>query len=305
MSAPLVSIICLCHNQSPWVQEALEAAWTQAYPSLELVVVDDASTDTSVLEIKKWLKDRPGVKFIPLQENIGNCRAFNIGLSQAKGRFIIDLAADDVLLPERVAVGVQALQEAGPEWGVHFSDAWYIDAAGNFLKPHYKRNVKGELLQPVPQGWVYKEVLEQYFICTPSMLMRREVLEQLGGYDESLAYEDFDFWVRSAKQWKYCYTDKVLVNKRVVPHSWSARQYEATNAQLASTLSVCKKAQALNNSPEEDRALARRLRFELRQALRYRQAHIAAAFLALKKEVWPVRWEDALYAYLIKRKSRQ
>lgn len=303
--SPLVTIICLCHNHAPWVRESLDAAWQQAYPHIQLIVVDDASTDNSKQVIEQWLADKPQVQYLPFQENQGNCRAFNRAFALARGEYIIDLAADDVLLPERVAVGVEAMTLAGPEWGVHFSDAFYINEKGRLLKSHYKRDMEGRLLQEIPQGWVYSQVLERYFICTPSMMMRRHVLESLGGYDESLAYEDFDFWVRSARQWKYRYTDQVLVKKRILPRSWSARQYEIASAQLASTLKICYKAKALNQSPEEDKSLGRRLGYELRQAIRHRQWEVAAELLSLKKQVWPVRWEDHLYAFFIKKHHSQ
>lgn len=295
MQKTLVTVICLSHNHASYVQEALDSAWTQAYPHVELIVVDDASSDDSVRVIEEWLKDKSGVPFLKFDQNQGNCRAFNQALALAKGEYVIDLAADDVLLPERVSVGVQAMEEAGSVWGVHFSDAWYMDASGKLLKPHYKRNSRGELLRPVPQGWVYADVLKRYFICTPSMMMRRSVLDELGGYDENLAYEDFDFWVRSARYWKYLYTDQVLVKKRVLPHSWSARQYEESSRQLASTLAICYKAKALNKTREEDMALGKRLAYELRQAIKHKQWALGKQFLELKKQVWPIVWEDWLY----------
>ncbi|AHM59864.1 family 2 glycosyl transferase [Flammeovirgaceae bacterium 311] len=278
----------------------MDAAWQQAYPHLELIVVDDASSDGSQEVIREWLRDKPQVPFISLTENLGNCRAFNKGLALARGAYVIDLAADDVLLPQRVAVGVQDMEEAGEAWGVHFTDAWYMNADGSLLKPHYRRSVQGNLLQSVPQGWVYREVLERYFICTPTMMMRRSVLDALGGYDERLAYEDFDFWVRSARHWKYLYADQILVKKRVLPRSWSVRQYEAETLQLASTLAICHKAKSLNQTPEENRALGKRLSYEIRQAIRHRHRDIGTQMLALKREVWPVSWEDRLLAMMLK-----
>lgn len=300
---PLVTVVCLSHNHGSYVREALDSVWHQTYASLELIIVDDASVDDSVAQIKHWMQDKPPLVFLPLAQNEGNCRAFNRALALAKGEYIIDLAADDVLLPERVADGVKAMEKAGPDWGVHFSDACYIDARGGFLKNHYRRKANGELLRPVPQGWVYRELLERYFICTPSMMMRKSVLDALGGYDENLAYEDFDFWLRSSRHWKYCYTDRILVKKRVLPRSWSRRQYEAASQQLASTLMICHKAKALNQNQAEDRALGKRLAYELRQAIRNRQWEMAEEFLSLKKEVWPVLWEDWVYAlWLMSRK---
>lgn len=300
MNQPLVSVVCLCYNQASFVKEALESVWTQTYSAVELIVVDDGSTDGSAAVIRQLLSGRPEIQFLDIRENTGNCQAFNRALAISKGKYIIDLAADDVLLPERVAVGVKALEEAGETYGVHFTDALYINSQGRFLRQHYRRDKGGGLNEKVPQGWVYAELLQRYFICTPSMMMRRSVLEALGGYDESLAYEDFDFWVRSARDWQYCFTDQLLVKKRIVPHSWSARQYEIKSRQLETTLRVCRKAKQLNRSKTEDRALDRRLAYEIRQAIRYKQFDIAQEMLSLQKEVVFQKWLTLPYQLLIR-----
>lgn len=296
---PLVSIVCLCYNHALFVKEALESVWAQTYPAIELIVVDDGSTDGSAELIRQLLSDRPDVLFFDLKENRGNCRAFNQGLAVSSGKYIIDLAADDVLLPDRVAVGVQALEAAGESFGVHFTDALYINPEGRAIRQHYKRIKNGDLGEQVPQGWVYADLLRRYFVCTPSMMMRHCVFEALRGYDESLAYEDFDFWIRSARSWQYCFTDQVLVKKRIVPRSWSARQYELKSRQLETTLRVCQKAKQLNRSREEDKALDERLAYEIRQAIRYKQFDIAQEMLHLKKRIPSSRWINLPFQLLI------
>lgn len=294
-----MSVICLCHNQASYVKEAMESVWDQTYPAIELIVVDDGSSDGSAEKIRQLLLNKSEVQFLALPENVGNCKAFNLGLQKSKGKYIIDLAADDVLLPERVEEGVKALEAAGEDFAVHFSDALYINHQGRFIKQHYRHAKEGVLSEKVPQGWVYADILQRYFICTPTMMMRRSVLDALGGYDESLAYEDFDFWLRSAREWQYCFTDKVLVKKRVVPGSWSSRQYEKKSRQLESTLKVCRKAKELNRSKEEAGALAKRLDYEIRQAIRYKHFDIAREMLNLKKGVLQEPWKDIPYRFLV------
>lgn len=297
---PLVSIICLCYNQAPYVQEAMESAWKQTYPAIELIVVDDGSTDESATKIRQLLQHKPQVQFIALPKNIGNCRAFNLGLHKSKGKYIIDLAADDLLLPERVAEGVRALEAAEEGFAVHFTDALYITPQGKPIKQHFKHDKKGRLSEKVPQGWVYADILQGYFICTPTMMMRRSVLEALGGYDESLAYEDFDFWIRSAREWQYVFSDRVLVKKRVVPNSWSARQYDRESRQLESTLRVCSKAKELNRIAAEDKALASRLAYEIRQTLRTGNFDMGNKMLVLKKRAKSEFMKDSIYHFLLR-----
>lgn len=292
---PLVSIICLCYNQEKFVKEAIYSVLNQTYKQIELIVVDDASTDGSVNEILTVLKNYPEVQFIALKNNNGNCKAFNFALDKAKGEYIIDLAADDVLLPERVALGITAFQTHGPKYGVNFSDAAYIDADSKFIRYHYAREKNGSLKSKVPVEDVYKEVLSNYFICPPTFMAKKEVFDQLGGYDESLAYEDFDFFVRSSRKFKFCYTDKVLVQKRVLPASLSAKQYKPNSLQLLSTFHICEKAFILNKTKEEHLALKKRIRYELTQALISKNYPIAKKFLELYNQ-YP---EGKSYVFLL------
>jgi hypothetical protein len=114
---------------------------------------------------------------------------------------------------------------------------------------------------------VYPQLLARQFICSPTMLMRRVVLDELGGYDESLSYEDYDFWVRSGRNYRYHYLDEILTAKRQLPHSHTQSFYRLReNAHLQSTLRVCQKAQELNRTTAEDAALAVSVRYHLRLA---------------------------------------
>ena len=95
MERPLVTVICLCYNHVRFLERALDSVFSQSYPSIELIVVDDASADDSPVLIHRLLIDRPEVKFIALQKNVGNCKAFNMALANATGKYVVDLSADD------------------------------------------------------------------------------------------------------------------------------------------------------------------------------------------------------------------
>jgi glycosyltransferase involved in cell wall biosynthesis len=281
MNSPLVSIICLSYNHAHTIKETLESVFMQTYVPVELIVVDDHSEDQSREIIELLTRERPKIKKVFLNRNVGNCKAFNIGFGMSAGEFIIDLAADDVLMKDRVRTGVDCLTRSGKEYGVHFSDAEYIDVNSRHIRYHYKRDSRGRLLEMIPQGDIYHEVLSRYFICTPTMMMRRNVLEDLEGYDENLAYEDFDFWVRSSRKYKYCYSDQVLVKKRILGNSLSSRQYIKGSSLLASTYAVCLKAERLNKRAQDHRGLMKRAAFECRQALRSGNYKMALKFAAL------------------------
>lgn len=265
MNQPLVSVICLSYNHKNYIERAVKSVFNQTYGNIELILVDDASTDGSQ-EIVKDLGIKNNLRTLLLPENLGNCKAFNLGFSLSKGEFIIDLAADDILFPERIKVGVRMLEEKGTHFGVHFCDIELVDKKGNKLDTHFKRDASNQLIENVHAGDIYNLLLEKYHISTPTMMMRREVLEKLGGYDEDLSYEDFDFWVRSSRIYKYCFSDQVLLQKYILPNSHSSSQYQRKNQHCLSTAKVCEKALKLNKNQAENRALLKRINYELKWA---------------------------------------
>ncbi len=278
MSSPLVSVICLCHNQSEYVAEAIQSVWDQDYPNIELIVVDDGSNDSSVQKIEEKLQGT-STKFIPIEPNIGNCKAFNKGFHESSGSYIIDLAADDLLMPNRVSAGVRDLHETN--LGVNFCDVMLLDESGKKLGSHYDRDPGGKLKQHVPEGDVYLDLITTYFISPPSMMIRREVLEELNGYDESLAYEDFDFWIRSSRNWHYGFTDEILVEKRMLKDSHAVSQFKFRTKHQQTTLAVCKKIKELNQTSAEQKALRSRCWYEIRQCIRQGNLGLIPGFLKL------------------------
>ena len=289
---PLVSIIALSFNHARFLAAALDSVLAQTYPHWELIIVDDASTDDSAAVIRSWVAANPGraAHVLLLPVSAGPCAAFNQGWARSRGEFVIDLATDDLLLPPRLAEQVAAFAALPLTYGVVYTDAELIGEDGTVLRRHYQRDAANRPHPAAPSGDVFAHVLGHYFISTPTMMMRREVLSGLGGYDEALAYEDFDFWVRSARQWQYFFLDRVLTRKRLHSHSHSRRFYHPHDPQLASTIRVCQKARALCRTPAEWAGLRRRVRYELRQALRYRCWPEARALLRLWFGLPGVRW---------------
>ncbi|MBZ0245314.1 MAG: glycosyltransferase [Cyclobacteriaceae bacterium] len=281
MSSPLVSVICLCYNHARYVVEAMQSVIGQTYPAVELIVVDDASTDNSVEVIKRFVKGKEQIKFISLEQNVGNCAAFNKGLELSSGAYIIDLAADDVLFPTRIEEGVKAFDRVQDDFGVQFSDAQLIDDVGNLIGFHSDKYPHDN----IPQGDIYRELIARYFILSPTMLIKRKVLELLNGYDEQLAYEDFDFWIRSSRHFKYLYIPKPLVKRRVLNDAMNSKQFVRGSGQLRSTFKVCRKINELNETPEEKQALINRIRYEIKVSLKLFDFSLTADYFRLLKDI--------------------
>ncbi|WP_181305715.1 glycosyltransferase [Rufibacter sp. XAAS-G3-1] len=284
MSVPLVSIICLCYNHAAFLREALDSVLAQTYPNLEVLVVDDLSTDRSVEIMEEFAREFPQIRFIRHGQNVGNCASFNEALQLSRGEFIIDFATDDVLHPERVAQQVAAFGQLPASYGVVYTNAELIDEQSASLGFFYARSATGQISPRPAQGEVFSEVLGRYFICPPTMMIRRQVLEELGGYDPALAYEDFDFWVRSARNWDYYFLDQPLCKRRMHAKSLSRKVYQKGDKQLASTIKVIQKAQKLIRTPQEREALSTRIRYEARHAYLTANYPEAAQLLHLLRE---------------------
>jgi glycosyltransferase involved in cell wall biosynthesis len=264
---PLVTIICINYNQGKFLTEAINSVYDQTYTNTEVFLVDNASTDGSDEIIKNLLQQYPSIHFIQNNTNEGICKAFNKAFGFSKGKYVIDLAADDVLLPTRIENQVGIFENLPENYAIIFSNAQYIDTDSNKLHFHYPINENKKVIDIPPSGDIYKEIFGKPFICTPTQLMRSETIKKLGGYDENLSYEDFDYWVRSSREYLYYYQDEITTLKRIVKKSITFRFYEkGENVMLESTYQVLKKAIKLNKTIEENIALASNIRFNLRQA---------------------------------------
>jgi len=273
-SLPLVSVIVVCYNHERFVREAIQSVLDQTYPNIELIVVDDGSTDSSVSIIQSM-----GVTLIDLKTNRGYCTAFNAGWRASKGDFIIDLAADDMLATYRVMVGIDEFMKRDESFGVQYGDAHYIDEAGTIIDYHERK------FKPRPDGYVYSELIRRYFICAASMMSRRSVLTTLNGYDESLTYEDFDFWVRSARHFKYFHIPGVYIDKRIVKGSLSEKQFMRGSPQQISTYKVCEKILGMNRTLGEHMALRERVKYEMRKAVMRMELGLARKYFELLRSI--------------------
>lgn len=282
---PWVTVICVSYNHENYVEAALRSVVEQTHPNVELIVIDNGSTDRTAGRIARFAQQHLAVRFLKNEANLGLNRAFNQGLALAGGRYVIDLSADDVLLPTRIARQCDLFERLSGPYAVVFSNAAYLDAQGCETGVHYPVDAMGHSIVNVPSGDVFRAVLKSYFICTPTMMMRRDVLDELGGYDETLSYEDFDFWVRSSRLYHYAYLDEILTLKRQLPNSLSTQVTQPDSPLLRSTLAVCHKALDRCHTLAERRTLAARIRTFIRKAFYAEQFGLALQFGQLLSQI--------------------
>jgi glycosyltransferase involved in cell wall biosynthesis len=269
---PLVSVICLCYNQGKYVVEALDSVLNQKYKNIELIIADDCSEDNSVEIIENWIKKHPNIPCIINKTNLGNTKTFNKAFALAKGDYIIDLAADDILLPDCVEKQINVfLNSEIKNIGLVYGNVELISENNISLGYYYELNSEKKAIKKPASGDIYLEMLSQSsMICSVSAMIKREVLERLNGFDENLAYEDLDVWIRASRVYNFEFIDSVIVQKRDLKNSLGSQFYKKLNSRTRkinySSFLVIKKAMALNKNNAENKALLKRLHYEMAKA---------------------------------------
>lgn len=294
---PKVSILLTCYNQAEFVGDCLEAISKLDYRNLELIIVDNGSSDDSVKNIKFWLKshqlDFP-LKLIFRDVSIPYCACFNETFQFVNGKYFIDLAADDFLNPEHIARSVSKLHSTS-EAAVVFSDAELVDEKRN-KQTFYKRDQNGNLIQKPMDGQLFSQIVAKNYLLSATCVYSSDSFREIGGYDETLAYEDFDFLTRMARHYNFVFSDHIGIRKSLHKNSYSSSQYISRNSQmLPSTYRVCKKIQAMVKNEKEKAALQTRVRYELRHALASANFDVAKDFVKLGEEIGLKGLEFSLY----------
>lgn len=192
---PLVTACVLNHNQGRWVVEALESVKNQTYPNLELIVLDDGSSDGSPEAIANWISQHwPSATFLRNAPKCGNIAAnMNAMLRAARGEFIAINAADDRMRPDRVSTQVAAVAR-WPRCVLAFGKAHFIDEESNSMGFDYIG------ITPPFAGDLVPALLALNCVPTCTVMIRRDVALSINGFDESLFLEDYDMWLRMAAQ---------------------------------------------------------------------------------------------------------
>lgn len=198
---PKVSIIIPSFNCELYIAETISSVLHQTHPDIELIVVDDGSTDRT-REIVASFGSR--VRLIA-QQNAGRCAARNCGIRAASGEFICLLDHDDYWYPEKVAAQLAAFEHYPDAGGVYCEYiAWHADAAGCFPEPEsiVRQAAPDEVNQEL-SGWIYHHFLIDIYMLTSAAMFRAGVFDKCGAFVESLSYsEDWELWLRISREFQ-------------------------------------------------------------------------------------------------------
>jgi glycosyltransferase involved in cell wall biosynthesis len=188
---PTVSVLIPCYNTADTLKEALESLRSQTFADFEIVAVDDGSTDDTAAILKAWQAQDERLHVIH-QAHAGIIAALNSGLSACQAPLVARLDSDDRCYPERLACQA-AFLEAHPD----------VDVAGCLVQGFPPDQVREGyriymewLNSLVTDGDIRREIFVESPLAHPSVIFRRSVIEQAGGYQERGWAEDYDLWLR-------------------------------------------------------------------------------------------------------------
>lgn len=200
MENPLVSVIISTYNEEKYILESLESILSQSYTNLEIIIVDDASTDNTVNLIRE--KKSSKIQLYVNESNKKLAHNLNFAMGIAKGKYIARMDADDIAGKDRIYEQVEYM-EKHPD----------IDVLASFAKTFGDSSILKSA--PCEHEDIFAEMLFTNPICHPTVMFRTSTMDYL--YDETCAAgQDYELWARIISQKKLHVLDKVLLNYRVI-----------------------------------------------------------------------------------------
>ncbi|WP_306537000.1 glycosyltransferase family A protein [Geobacter sp.] len=232
---PLVTVIVPAYNSSAFIDESLESVKKQTYRPIEVIIVDDGSTDDTWGKIISFRDrseeaDEITVRCIR-QENGGPSRARNAGIRVATGKYLCMLDADDWWPEDKLEQQVRFLEER-PTLAMTFGDSRFFRGSDEVVTPSVFRKY-GHLVSALdnPEGitGLFEKLLMRDLILTGTEMTRRECIVSVGCYDESLGHaEDVHLWLKLAARYKVGFIDKIMLCRRL-HDSNTSRDFIASN----------------------------------------------------------------------------
>lgn len=268
----LATVICSCYNHAEFVIESIQSVLNQSHKNIQLIVVDDCSMDDSVSVIENFIADFPEIIFIKNKTNLGITKSVTNAMLYVKGEYFVDLAADDVLLPNCIEIQLNAFKNSTyKNLAIVYGNAELITEEGNHSSYYFDVDANLKTKTKRPSGDIYHKVIGfETTICSVSSMCKKDIFDRLNGYDTTLSYEDLDFWIRASRDYNIEFIDAILMQKRIVANSLQTTLYTKKNTNSHSTFITLRKAYKLNKNKNEHLILIKRVNFEILNSFRTR-----------------------------------
>jgi alpha-1,3-rhamnosyltransferase len=222
---PIVSIVVPCYNHAKYVKDTIQSIINQSYENIELIIIDDGSKDGSVAMIQEMIsacQNRFRRFEFRHRANKGLSKTLNEGIEWAEGKYFSALASDDIYMPNKVEFQVEFMED-NKQYGMCYGKVLVFE---NSIDNTFEYNSSNR------QGWVFNELINDgNFIPAPSVFILKDVFNKVGRYDETLFMEDWDMWLRIAKEYQIGYVDEYLVYYRRHDSNISKQTYKMYEAQ--------------------------------------------------------------------------
>lgn len=213
-----ISVVIPTYNREYCIRRSIESVLKQTYPVYEVVIVDDGSTDNT-LEVVKEIADNR-INYYKTDGNKGAGAARNFGVKMAQGEYIVFHDSDDICFENRVEQEMQCLEKGdnlGLVYGAHLVQTSETEG---YIEPDYNQSegIEGEL---------FSFLLMRNTIDAPTILMKKEIFEAVGGFDENMSsLEDWDFAIRVSKSYKIGFVSDTLILTEYQENGLSADSFK-------------------------------------------------------------------------------
>ena len=248
------------YNRVDLLPETIKTILSQDYEDLELLIVDDGSTDKTAEVIKEIQAQDQRLRYIQLPENRGIGFARQAGLEHISGIFIALADSDDLWLPGKLTSQIDVL-EKHPEIEILFGDFWNIDCirgteASGFAES--QTGMKHLVVRPLAddlwlvEGGIEIGILKSNFIAVPTMVIRASVFKKVGGFDTNLGTrEDFEFnWRAAVLGAQFAYLNQLLIERYRNESSVTARTIETKVGDKLKALKTCRQTYEMARRPD-------------------------------------------------------
>ncbi|HEY4309116.1 MAG TPA: glycosyltransferase [Pirellulales bacterium] len=200
MNPATVSVVIATYNYGAYIGEAIQSVLEQSYTGFELHIIDDGSTDDTQQIVSEFLSDAR-VRY-HRTTNRGQSAAKNLGIALSTAPFVAFLDGDDLWLPDKLERQIPLFLNK-PEIGVVYSARQVMDPVGRAMSVPQR---------PLYRGNVLNEIFRRNCVCFSSAVVRREVFERAGGFNEALPMAiDYELWLRIAKHYQFDFVNDPLV----------------------------------------------------------------------------------------------
>lgn len=214
---PLISVLIPAYNAEKYIAEAVESIINQTYKNLEILIINDCSTDNTEKIIRKYMKRDSRIVLINNTKNLRISKTLNKGLKKAKGKYIVRMDSDDWSYPTRIEKQKE-LMEKNPN---------IVLSSGNMEICDNEMTVKNKSNLPTSDRDIRKVLLQYNPMVHPAMIYKRETALSIGGYDEEIKSEDYMFTIDMSSKGDLANLNDILIKYRILDSSLTAEKMTA------------------------------------------------------------------------------